>query len=208
MRALLLAAMLAAAPVYAETAPRAIVCAGDSITHGRTDNAPSYPDRLAALLPTGSTVVNIGVAGAASNILDLYERLLAQSSVRPDTVILLFGTNDWAAGISPNDGVRHLRTLARLARSAGASRVIVLTPPPIICLPPRCATSSAGTMAQQNAHVRDLAHAIYAARWPRWITIGDLRDALALDWRAMTLEGVHPTSDGNAAIATFVASLL
>lgn len=94
---------------------------------------------------------------------------------QPQVVVLLVGTNDARAGISPEDYQLNLTRIVDLAMGAGA--MIILT-----TLPPLTGEGS-GLIEKYNETIRDLAQALGVE---------------PLEWGAgaqMGPDGVHPTAD-------------
>lgn len=75
-----------------------VVCAGDSITHGR--GSADYVQMLKSRVEArGVRVLNAGIGGdLAWNLLQRLDRIVA---VQPDVVVVLVGTNDVNAAVHP-----------------------------------------------------------------------------------------------------------
>ncbi len=134
---------LAAFDAERRPAGRVIVCAGASIVRGRAS-----VDWVAMLRPTFPTaaVLNAGVNGNLAAELDA--RLGEVLRCQPDDVIILVGTNDAQAGLSPQAAVAvqkskrltekptittyesHLRSVVSRLRAAG-TRVALCSLPPL-----------------------------------------------------------------------------
>jgi len=123
-----------------------VVCAGDSITHGRV-SAP-YVDRLRERLgPRGFTFVNAGINGELSY--NLLQRLDDIVACQPDVVTVFIGTNDATASLSELKTTKALQqkgltesptpdlyrawltALIEGLQSRTEARIAVLPPPPI-----------------------------------------------------------------------------
>lgn len=123
-----------------------VVCAGDSVTEGRSSG--DFVQRLYDQLgPTGHEFVNAGVGGElAFNLLTRIDDVIACG---PDAVTILIGTNDVAAHIGPawldaylkNQNLPELPTIATFERDARrivarlqdetAARIALIELPPI-----------------------------------------------------------------------------
>jgi acyl-CoA thioesterase-1 len=103
---------------------------GDSITEGfgDTKGLGGYPARLQTLLTargqTGAVVINAGLGGeTTAGGLTRINRVLA-SAATGDTLLLMEGTNDVNARISPETTVFNLEQIAQRAASVGVSTVM------------------------------------------------------------------------------------
>jgi acyl-CoA thioesterase-1 len=104
---------------------------GDSITEGfgDTKGQGGYPARLQTLLNTrgqsGAVVINAGLGGeTTAGGLTRINRVLA-SAATGDTLLLMEGTNDVNAKLSPETIAFNLDQIAQRAASAGVSTVHV-----------------------------------------------------------------------------------
>ncbi len=104
---------------------------GDSITEGfgDTKGQGGYPARLQTLLNTrgqsGAVVINAGLSGeTTAGGLTRINRVLA-SAATGDTLLLMEGTNDVNAKLSPETIAFNLDQIAQRAASAGVSTVHV-----------------------------------------------------------------------------------
>lgn len=119
-------ALLASAGAVAQSTR--YVAFGDSITEGVGDETGlgGYPSRLQALLNgegTPATVENEGLAGETTA-----EGLTRLGDLRggaADTLILMEGTNDISAQISPETIAANLDAMVRKARNLGFGRVVL-----------------------------------------------------------------------------------
>ena len=83
-----------------------LVCAGDSLTHGNM-SAPYVPAVAARLAPRGVMVFNAGInADLAETLLARFDDVVA---TRPDYVVILVGSNDVNATLSPADLAQYRR---------------------------------------------------------------------------------------------------
>lgn len=143
---MLLVATLVAAPVAAR---ERVVLVGDSVTVGPRDGAIAYGDLLGLALGKTHTVVNLAIGGTSTRDWlpgtpcfahcegpgGLFTQKVA-TALPAAVVVVLLGTND-ALGYrlpephSADTYEQNLRKLAGALVSAGAERILLLTPPPV-----------------------------------------------------------------------------
>jgi acyl-CoA thioesterase-1 len=116
----LLALLAAGAP--AATAPKTLLCLGDSLTAGYgLDESQAWPAllqaRLDAALP-GWRVVNAGVSGDTSD--DALQRLGWLLKSPPTAAFVCLGGNDGLRGLKPAHTEANLRRILARLRGAGA----------------------------------------------------------------------------------------
>ena len=140
-RAASTALLLGAIPMLAsaQTAPKAYLAFGDSITFGVGDDPartnPGYPPRLQTLLVTAgvnATVGNYGMSGEKTpDGLTRIDMVLANGKPG-DVLILMEGTNDINKSISMETTIFNLDTMASHAeaRSMGVIHATVIPRPP------------------------------------------------------------------------------
>lgn len=102
-----------------------VLAVGDSITQGGADPSTvgGYTPYVSSYLGSSYVCSNQGVGGDLANKsvisvqskLDLYD---------PDTVIILIGTNDIAAGRSQQDIIDDIITIADISKASGATPII------------------------------------------------------------------------------------
>ena len=212
---LVVCALLLPATASAESR---VMCYGDSITAGADDMfAPenSYPAQLQRLRPD-LDVVNEGRHGDVSGNLDRFRAALADWP--PQLVVLMLGTNDAvcsaadtpsceAATATPEGTVANLFRMADEARAAGAN-VLILTPPPAVC-DAACEARHdlAFTTTMRHAFTARVADELLRARPPTGVRVANLRGRLTeASWQGLSLDGLHPSAEGNRVIAEFVAA--
>lgn len=195
-----------APPTTRPAAVGTVVCFGDSIT------AAGYPDRLAEVL--GTKVVNAGVGGntTAMALKRIDKDVLAR---RPDVVVIFFGTNDSRLAepdvwVPVDKYEANLARIVDLCRDAGATKVVLCTPPPIDATAyfkrhKKEKFDAAGGLEKVLADYRAAVERVGEAKKA---PVVDLNRRLADDpaWRAA--DGVHPTADGTRTIARLVAEAL
>lgn len=121
-------ALLASAGATAQSTR--FVAFGDSVTEGVGDETGQggYPARLEALLNgegTPATVENEGLAGETTA--EGLTRMSAISGSAADTFLLMEGTNDISAQISPETIAANLDAMALKAGKQGFGRVVLAT---------------------------------------------------------------------------------
>jgi acyl-CoA thioesterase-1 len=178
--------------------PGRIVALGDSIT----DDLLSWAEILRA---AGLDVVNAGVSGDTTA--DALRRLYGITLLEPDLVITMLGTNDCqrhdgALLVSPEESARNLASIAGWLRRTGA-RLLWITPPPVDEAALARAVRSR-PLAVREADVRAVAEAVCALGDP----VVDLRAVFGGRPGLLMEDGVHPTLEGQTAIAAAVASEL
>lgn len=188
-----------------------VLAFGDSNTFGFAQNG-GWPAVVQAQRPD-LHLVNGGLPGDTSASRDRLRALL--DLWHPTVVVVMMGTNDPIEihGISPEASARNIRRLALAARNAGA-RVVVLTPPPAGCLfwgpffDNFCETHPeiVEDLTARNLHARAVAHLLMTWRPQSWLSVVDLRDAIAIPgWNTLTADGLHFHAEGNAFVASVVA---
>lgn len=188
-----------------------VACVGDSITRGTfvwRRRVNSYPARLQAMLGDGFCVRNFGVnAHAAQRTADFpywdSEAFRASSTLDPDIVLVMLGTNDsrgdnWkgvgAFADDYRDLVRHYRFLA--SRPA----VWLLTPPALF----RLGRSRKVRYGMNEAAVREICGAIEGIARELDCGLIDINAVTAEHPEAFRFDGVHPQAAGAALIARAV----
>lgn len=176
-----------------------LVCAGDSLTHGNL-SAPYVPAVAARLAPRGVAVFNAGInADLAETLLARFDDVVA---ARPDYVVILVGSNDVNATLSPADLAqyrrrrklcapeppsaatfrRHLTALLHRLRHETTARVALLSLPP---MGENLAHEANRRAEAYSAIIREVAAAEGAAYLP-------LRERLVAELRARPGQpGVH-----------------
>jgi len=113
-----------------------VACVGDSITGGTY-----YPDDLWMLFGSNYTVDNFGVGGTAAS-LDSISPYMHQSEFQeakhfqPNFVIIMLGTNDANAIITPNNASfvsSYVQLVEEFQALSSKPRIWLVKPPPIFC---------------------------------------------------------------------------
>jgi lysophospholipase L1-like esterase len=193
-----------------------VMCYGDSITAGHGDGSAesSYPAHLQRQRPD-LEVVNEGHPGDVSGNLERFRAALTDWP--PQLVVLMLGTNDPVctpdatpgcdSTATPEGTVVNLFRMADEARAAGA-QVVILTPPPVACnagCEARHDVAFATTM--RHAFTARVADELLRARLPAGVRVANLRGRFTdASWLSLSLDGLHPSAEGNRIIAEFVAA--
>jgi lysophospholipase L1-like esterase len=200
----LLSSLLAAAPAAAQIAYLAV---GDSITAGSFDETaePGYPPQLEDLLNArgvDATVENLGIPGETSG--EALARIDDVLAVGGDVLLLMEGTNDIAAEVSPETVRFNLDQIAERAEAAGMDTVHAT----IIPRRPTATTDGNNEVTGAiNAEVRDLA----------WQTGRNLVDPFEVFLTTPNVydlyyvggaDNLHPNADGYDYLAGVFADVL
>lgn len=194
-----------------QTVVRRFVAVGDSLTEGVGDprgaGLGGWADRLAARLDReapGLEYTNLAVRGWCVRHVRRHQ-LAPALALRPDLVSVLAGANDaFGPGLDPGSVEEDLDVVVGSLTASGA-RVLTATLPDLTASWPLPALVTAPVRARLAA-VNEVVRAV-AAR----------HDALLVDfWHdprtrapgTWSIDGIHPSAHGHAAIADAVAELL
>jgi lysophospholipase L1-like esterase len=187
-----------------------VLALGDSIT----DDLLSWAEILRHLVDPGVTIVNCGLSGHTSAmVLRRWPPIL--NELKPDWVLCLLGTNDVtrvgpAASkpqVSLDETVANLVELRRIAAAKGVGRWVWLTPPPFV--EERAAADPGSILGESGWHNDDvLALTIEMRRFADPVV--DLCEVFGLPPDPVLLDpdGIHPSLDGQAAIAAALVERL
>ena len=185
-----------------EDQPSKVVCFGDSITKS------GYPDFLGRLI--GVEAIDAGVPGNNSREgLRRIERDVL--SHQPEVVVIFFGTNDLRAD-APHKYVlldeyrANLQTMIKACRKQNA-KVVLCTLPPIkekafFTRHDKPKFDAEGGLKQMMARYRETAEQVAEQAD---VPLVDLNQLLKEEPFWMSKDGVHPSPEGNAIIARYVA---
>ncbi|HZF12108.1 MAG TPA: GDSL-type esterase/lipase family protein [Thermoanaerobaculia bacterium] len=201
---------LAALLPRAAAAQSRYIAFGDSITEGFGDtaNQGGYPARLQKLLTArgqNALVINAGLGGeTTAGGLSRITRVLA-SAVSGDTLLLMEGTNDVNAKISPETIVFNLDQIAQKAASVGVSTVHVTVIPRMPTANTDGSNIETGVLAGQIreeafAHGRKLAD-------PFEVFLHETPDAFNQDYLGGD-DKLHPNGKGYDRLARVFADML
>lgn len=202
--ALAVLTLAVAAAAGAQTTQR-IVAFGDSITFGLGDSPGKggYPARLASLLTTPETTYNVeneGVSGETTA--EGLSRLSSLSGSGTDAMLLMEGTNDTFAGISPETIAQNLVAMVKKARGRGFAKVYLSTIVPI-------GITSSGARYQYSIF---LAEQIRQVAWEEKLPTPDPHQAFydienRFDTH-YTTDGIHPNAEGYDELADILADAI
>lgn len=194
---LLLSAVLAAAPLLAQTqAPRTVVFLGDSLTAGLgLPKKDSYPALVEARIGTaglGWRVVNAGVSGDTSA--GARARLDWVFKDRPELLFLCIGSNDGLRGLPVKELEANLRAILARAKQE------------------RCRVVLAGAMLPENygAGYREAFRAVFprVAKAAQVRFLPFLLEGVAMRPELNQEDGIHPNAAGARKIADHVWTVL
>jgi lysophospholipase L1-like esterase len=171
-----------------------VACLGDSITGGTY-----YPNDLWMLLGSNYTVDNFGVGGTAAS-LDSISPYMHQIEFQrakqwqPNIVIIMLGTNDANAIITPNNG-SFVSSYVRLVEAFQA----LSTPPKIWLVKPPPVFSNGSTPSAEFLETNIIPGIDQVAQQTNTPVI-DVHSALS-NCSQFFPDGVHPDPDGSQLIA-------
>ncbi len=185
------------APAPAEADHRPVIAAfGNSLTAGfGADPGQSYPDFLQKDLDQSGAryhVVNCGVSGDTST--DGLERVGTVIALQPVIVILEFGGNDGLRGLPVGTTRTNLDQIIAALKKSGAKVVLAG-----MTLPPNYGPEYIHSF---EAVYKDL------AKQYRLPLIPFLLQGVGGNAALMQRDGIHPTGDGNRAVAKNVMEVL
>ncbi len=167
---------------------------GDSITRGVT-GAVAYPALLQAQLDGCATVINAGLRGErTSSGVNRIDSVL--NAANPTHIIIMEGANDAIAGISASTVKFNLGVMITKARLKGATPILSTVTPNTISP----GTSSIVTFSY-NPQIRALAA-------ERGVQLVDQYQNVAAQWQSLTIDGLHPNTQGATLIAELFAGVV
>jgi acyl-CoA thioesterase I len=182
---------------YASAKPIRVACVGDSITEGS-----GYPFLLHLMLGSNYQVVNFGVSGSTVS-LDSTKPYMNESKFiealdfHPDIIIFMLGTNDANPEITPNEAgfdSDYSQLVSAFQQLDGKQLIWIVKSPPIYSI-----NSNYNNTILSTAVLPEIDNLASQMSLP---TI-DVYDAL-LNHSEYFADGVHPTIDGAAVIASNV----
>jgi lysophospholipase L1-like esterase len=171
-----------------------VACVGDSITGGTY-----YPDDLWMLLGSNYTVDNFGVGGTAAS-LDSISPYMHQiqfqraKQFQPNIVIIMLGTNDANAIITPNNGSfvsSYVRLVEAFQELSTPPKIWLVKPPPVF--------SNGSTPSAEFLETNIIPGVEQVAQLTNTPVI-DVHSALS-NCSQFFPDGVHPDPDGSQLIA-------
>jgi lysophospholipase L1-like esterase len=182
---------------YASAKPIRVACVGDSITEGS-----GYPYQLHLMLGSNYVVGNFGVSGSTVS-LDSAKPYMNESKFKealdfdPDIIVIMLGTNDANPEITPNENsfdVDYSQLVSAFQQLDGRQLIWIAKSPPIFSNNSAYNnTILSTTILPQIDNLADQMN----------LPTVDVYDAL-LNHSEYFADGVHPTSDGAAVIASNV----
>ena len=175
--------------------------ASDTVGVGASDPANgSWPARVAARLPAGSSFVNLGVSGSTA-AQAVREQLPAALSDRPQLVTIWLAVNDLNDGVRPADYSNALRSLVDPLIRDTEARIFVGTVPDLRSVPAYAGQDLAALLARITTYNAAIA-AIAAASPDRVVVVDLFAGSAALTSRGtVSKDGFHPSDDGYRIIA-------
>ena len=194
-----------AAPAATPSAERTlIVCMGDSITagYGVYTDGEMYSAYLQELLGDRARVIAYGTPGETLREASVYSSPALNAGA--DTVLLQFGTNDASPSLFRADAFREAaeKLLDTHIEALGSENVAFLLPP---CVYPADGDiASFGMSAETLAEVRTILTEVCAEKG---VAVVDLY-AATCEHPEWFPDGVHPSAEGNQAIAQAIFDAL
>lgn len=203
----------ATAPSTATARPSSVIHyvaigASDTVGVGALDPVRgSWPARVAALLPAGSTYTNLGVSGSLTTQAAT-EQLPRAIRERPTIVSIWLAVNDMNAGVSPGD---HAAALARIVdglASGTDARVFVGNVPDLRAVPVYADTDPELLAALVSAYNDGIAR-VARGHGDRVVLV-DLHTGSAELMTGVTVaqDGFHPSDAGYILIADRFAAAM
>jgi acyl-CoA thioesterase-1 len=182
---------------YASANTIRVACVGDSITEGS-----GYPFQLHMMLGSNYVVANFGVSGSTVS-LDSAKPYMNESKFKealdfnPDIVVIMLGTNDANSEITPNEtgfDTDYSQLVLAFQQLDGRQLIWIVKSPPIFAI-----NSSYNNTILAKTFLPEIDNLTSQMNLP---TV-DIYGAL-LNHSEYFTDGVHPTSDGAAVIASNV----
>ena len=200
-----------------DTAPKEVVCIGDSITRGagiKNPRADTYPARLQKLLGEGYRVTNYGLNSATltrKGRPNLWGHLKIIQEKDPDIVVISLGTNDTCGGKRgcwdhkadfPGD---YRDFLDIVLAYPSKPRVWICAPPPMVIDAPGLSEERKRGLEERQPRLQELIAIIRKLAREKKVGFIDLNTPLADRQDCFNpKDGVHPNEKGCEAIAELV----
>lgn len=196
-----------------------VVGASDAVGYGADDPAAdAWPEVLRrTVVPAGTEVVNLGIAGATVAV--ALEHELPDAAATGATAALVWlSVNDLLSGVPAGEYEHQLAHLVRALRAGGSTRVLVGNTPPLDHLPlppgPGRAPADGDTGPSLDGMVAAYNAAIDRVIATEGAELVDLH-AVAMASRAagthdslLGPDGFHPSTAGHQALADAFATVL
>jgi acyl-CoA thioesterase-1 len=175
--------------------------ASDTVGVGASDPANgSWPARVAARLPAGTSYTNLGVSGSVASQA-ARDQVPTAVSLRPQLVTVWLSVNDLNAGITPPDYLNALRSVLEPLVQTTDARIFVGTVPDLRSVPAYAGQDQAALLARINAYNTAIA-ALQTAFNDRVLTVDLFTGSAALTSTiTVSPDGFHPSDDGYKLIA-------
>ena len=187
--------------------PVTYVALGASDAVGVGTNAPGsqgYVPLVAAHLPKGSHLINLGISG-----IRLHEALSKEVplalSTSPDLITIWLVANDFIDGITYTDYMRDLNTLLQQLHADTHARIVMANLPDLTLLP-AFARQTSSQKAQTRAEIEQWNAGIAqaAARYDTvLVDLFSLGSQLTAHPEYISGDGFHPSSSGYAQLANY-----
>jgi lysophospholipase L1-like esterase len=187
--------------------PVTYVALGASDAVGVGTNAPGsqgYVPLVAAHLPKGSRLINLGISGIRLHEALSKEMPLALST-SPDLVTIWLVANDFIDGVTYNDYMHDLNTLLQQLHT-GTHAYIVMANLPDLTLLPAFARQTPSQKAQTRAEIEQWNAGIAqaAARYDTTLVdLFSLGSQLTAHPEYISGDGFHPSPSGYAQLANY-----
>ena len=196
------------APAAAAIVRYVAIGASDTVGVGAADPATgSWPARLAAKLPAGTTYLNLGVSGSLAA--GAREQQLPKAlEARPTVATVWLAVNDLNAGLGPGDYGMALRSIVTALVDRTDARIFVGNVPDLRAVPAYAGVDQAALaarIADYNLQIAALQRA-----YPARVVVVDLftGSAVLVSSGTVAADGFHPSDAGYQLIADrFVAAL-
>jgi lysophospholipase L1-like esterase len=175
--------------------------ASDTVGVGARDPATgSWPARLAALLPPGTTYRNVGVSGSLTEQARRDQLPLALRE-RPTLVTMWLAVNDLNAEVAPQDHAASLAGIVDALAQGTSAQVFIGSVPDLRAVPAYSGSDPNALIARVRAYNAGIA--AVAAKHPGRAVVVDLFTGSAELTTQMTVspDGFHPSDEGYALIA-------
>lgn len=175
--------------------------ASDTVGVGSVDPANgSWPSRIAALLPAGSTYANLGVSGSLTAQAQR-DQLPAAIGQSPTVVSIWLAVNDMTSSVPAADHAAALGAIVDALVAGTPARIFVGNVPDLRAVPAFAANDQAALLAQIQAYNAGIAS--LTARHPGRAVLVDLFAGSAALTSQLTVsaDGFHPSDAGYLLIA-------
>ena len=182
--------------------------ASDTVGVGASDpGSGSWPARVAARLPAGSSYTNLGVSGSVASQASR-EQAPTAVSLKPQLVTIWLAVNDLNGNVSATDYLAALRSVVEPLVQRTAARIFVGTVPDLRSVPAYAGQDQAGLLTRINSY--NAAIVAIATAFSDRVLIVDLFTGSAALTSTITVsaDGFHPSDDGYKLIADrFIAAI-